>query len=73
MEHAKTKTARVVQTLPYLDPQIVKFLKEKLPPIEYNENQMTPSDEFFAKAVYRAGQREVITRLEKLVKDQEAR
>jgi len=58
-----------MKRLPLLDPEIVKYLKEKLPPVEYNIN--LEKDEFFNQAVYRAGQRDVLAMLEVILKDQE--
>jgi hypothetical protein len=55
--------------LPRLEPEIVKHLKQKLPPIEFNKQQT--KDAFFVDAVFRAGQRDVIAILEKILEDQE--
>ena len=56
--------------LPRLEPEIVNYLREKLPPLEYQENQMINAEEFLSQSAYRAGQRNIIMRLEKIVKDQ---
>ena len=58
----------MTSNLPYLEPKIVKFLKEKLPAAEYRRD-MT-KDDFFSEAVFRAGQRDIIHRLEKIVEEQ---
>ena len=55
--------------LPRLEPEIVRFLKEKLQPIEYVMH--TDREEFLNEAIFRAGQRDVISRLEKILKEQE--
>ena len=55
--------------LPRLEPEIVKYLKEKLPPVEFNKQQT--KDSFFQEAVFRAGQRDVVAMLEVILKDQE--
>ena len=58
-----------MKRLPRLEPEIVKHLKQKLPPIEFNKQQT--KDVFFTEAVFRAGQRDVIAILEKILEDQE--
>ena len=55
--------------LPRLEPQVVKFLKEKLPQLEYKLHMNR--DEYLDQAIYRAGQLDVIHRMEKIVKEQE--
>jgi hypothetical protein len=55
----------------YLDPNLVAHLRKKLPAKEYQENQTMTPEAFLAESAYRAGQRDVIKRLEKILKDQE--
>lgn len=57
--------------LPFLDPEIAKYLRKKLPPVEYQENQKQSPEEFLAEAAFRAGQRNVLDRLDKIIKDQD--
>ena len=57
--------------LPYLDPAIVNHLRKKLPPKEYQESQQMTPEQFLAESAYRAGQRNLLDRLDKIVRDQE--
>ena len=54
--------------LPYLEPEVVKFLKAKLPPLEYTQDVDRAT--FTDQAIFRAGQRDVVSRLEKIIDDQ---
>ena len=62
---------RKLMQFQYLDPKLVAHLRKKLPAKEYQENQTMTPEEFLADAAFRAGQRDVITRLEKIIKDQD--
>ena len=50
------------KNLPHVDEELVKFLKEKFPPIEYKQGDNI--DTFAHDSIFRAGQRDVISRLE---------
>ena len=55
--------------LPRLEPQVVKFLKAKLPLLEYKLHMSR--DDYLDQDIYRAGQLDVIHRMEKIIKEQE--
>ena len=54
--------------LPLLDQDLVKYLRKKYPPLEYQEDMS--DEEFLRQAIFRAGQRDVVSRLEKIIDDQ---
>ena len=53
---------------PRVDEELIKFLKPKFPPTEFKEGDDV--EEFMNAAVFRAGQRDIIKRLEILYKQQ---
>lgn len=53
---------------PRIDEELLEFLKPKFPPTEFQEGK--DIDEFVNAAVFRAGQRDIIKRLEILYKQQ---
>ena len=57
------------KNLPLLDVDLVKFLRQKYPPIEYSPDD--GSDGFVEKAIFRAGQRDVIDCLEYIIQLQQ--
>jgi Tfp pilus assembly protein FimV len=53
------------KSLRHLDEDLVKFLRKKYPPIEYNPD--VSSEEFLRQSMYRAGQRDVIVEIERII------
>ena len=53
------------KNLNLLDENLVKFLNQKYPPLEYT--QELDSDEFLLDSVFRGGQREVIHTIQHII------
>lgn len=51
--------------LPLLDQDLVKYLRKKYPPLEYQED-MT-DEEFLRQAIFRAGQRDAANTIEHII------
>ena len=51
--------------LPLLDEELVKFLRKKYPPLEYEEG--INEETFTSRAIFRAGQRETINSIEYII------
>jgi hypothetical protein len=51
--------------LPLLDQDLVKYLRKKYPPLEYQED-MT-KEEFLRQAIFRAGQRDTANVIEHII------
>tara|TARA_R100000655_G_scaffold85088_2_gene124732 strand:+ start:701 stop:892 length:192 start_codon:yes stop_codon:yes gene_type:complete len=59
------------KSLPKLEEELIKYLEEMFPPLEYNVDE--DIEEFKNRVIFRSGQRDLIKRLELLRKQQERR
>lgn len=56
------------EDFPRIDPRVVELLEKIYPPLDYNHEM--PSDEFARQAAFRAGQQEVVRKLQAIVNRQ---
>ena len=59
------------KNLPRIESELIKFLREKFPPLEYTLGD--DPDSFKINAVFRAGQRDIVQRLDLIKQQQEKR
>ena len=59
------------KNLPRLDEELIKFLQERFPPLEYTQGANV--DTFSQDAIFRAGQRDIINLLNGILKEQQRR
>ena len=53
-----------LKNLALVDESLVKFLRKKYPPVEWDPSD---NDNFISEAIFRAGQRDVISRIEHII------
>tara|TARA_Y100000593_G_scaffold78174_1_gene145043 strand:+ start:13147 stop:13344 length:198 start_codon:yes stop_codon:yes gene_type:complete len=53
-----------LKNLALVDRSLVEFLKKKYPPIEWDPSD---NDNFISDAIYRAGQRDIISKIEHII------
>lgn len=56
------------EDFPRIDPRVVELLEKIYPPLDYNHE--IPSEEFARQAAFRAGQQEVVRKLQAIVNRQ---